>query len=947
MSPFNSKTRAAIWGLGGCGKTAVALEFVYRVHIREPDRAIFWIRASDRDHYRKAFRDIAVLYDIPGARDLEQDIMDAVRTKLMDKATSDWLIVVDNADDPEVLHSGNDSSERRLKDYLPSRACCKVLFTTRDKPAAVQLVGVYDTILEVEPFGLLEAQRLLKIVVPSATPASNHCKELLIELTCLPLAIVQAAAFMRENDVDIGTYLGLFREQDAGDEATDILGQEFEDGSRYPSIENALTKTWHISFKQLERRNYLSFQCLKYLACLECSDIPETLITAHMQTSHLDRIKIVGTLIGHQFLVRQRQGELFDMHPLIHLATRRWLCSNRLWVDCVQGAVTALSTKIPYGGYEQYNEYSKVLSHGICLLSHVDNLHIKESETTTDLLSRIAACQRDLGDHSGAEESHRAVLRWRRLHLESFHKKTLQAMQDVGQDLMMKGRYSDAESLHRKTFRLRFQYFGPADVETLSSMRNIAEALSFQDQWEEYEILVFELLKLSKAWLGATHTITLSSLKALSICYCRHGWFKLAEKLAREVVDGRKTAKGLGETHPSTLKSISHLAVVLGHNNKWEEAESLEMHTSTLLERTLGPKHPDTLTSKCYLARIWIHQRRLSAARDMFQEIFETRLGLLGPDHPDTLKSAIYISRFCEHENPLRATRHMPVEPTDPQHLIWSGPESEGDLLRSPPELDAHFWGLVIASEDEASAEPSAGSSDEEAAVKAWSLPWAQVDRTRFMWSCKSEDDPAMSSITSVLSNLRLVDLDESWDWLTTNIPALTRPADSIRMSSHHMEKMVSKINQPNSDPDVSSRASFTPSRRSIHFPTSIYRALQSLSYGLRRTATFKRSSSSRQPIALESVSLWQPSTTQTYPSSSRDACESVSIRSMLPPWVLFHHAKKCSYVANRGIQQSISPCFPLMADTAALLLLTWPKGSCSDQIQMATKPRPYKMLLF
>ncbi|THY22480.1 purine and uridine phosphorylase [Aureobasidium pullulans] len=730
MSPLNKRTRAAIWGLGGCGKSAVALEFLYRVHTREPGRTIFWIRASGRHHYKTGFRNIAILYGIPGALDPKQDIMRAVKTKLMDQATPKWLIVVDNADDPEVLLSEDDLDGQRLKDYLPSRADCQVLFTTRDKHAATRLVGVSDPVLVVESFGVSEAQQLLTAIAPNARSTNDACiKELLTELTCLPLAIVQAAAFMRENDVDVGTYLNLFRKQNPEDESTDVLGQEFEDGSRYPKIGNALTIIWRISFYYLGRRNHLALDCLKVLACFACTDIPETLITAHTEISHLEHVKIIGLLVGYQFLVRQRQGSLFDTHRLVHLATKRWLSSTRQWPCYFPISVAGISKTIPYGGYHKHNEYSRYLPHGICLLSHIDNVKLNtENEATTDLLSRIAACQRDLGDHNSAEQSHRAVLRWREMHLKEFDKKTLQAMQDVGQDLMLKGLYSDAESMHRKTFGLRFRYFGLADVETLTSMRNIAESLGFQCKWEEYEILSTELAKLSRAWLGLTHTVTLSSLKALSTIYCYRGWYTLAEKLARDVVDGRTKAERLGETHPSTLMGISHLAWVLGYSNKWAEAEPLES------------------------PRIWVRLDRLSEARDMFQEIYSARLNLLGPEHPDTLKSTY-------------------VDP--PKNIIWTGIECEGEMLCPPLELDTRILETTDTDEPENSSNTTAMSEDEEAAAKQWSGPWTQIERKGFRWNSTVDPYSTIELTTSLLPNLMRVDRRETWTWLRNNTPGL------------------------------------------------------------------------------------------------------------------------------------------------------------------------------
>lgn len=829
MSPFNSKTRAAIWGLGGCGKTALALEFVYRVHTREPDRAIFWIRASDRDHYKKAFRDIAILYDLPGARDLNQDILDAVRTKLADKDTPRWSIVLDNVDDPEVLLSEGGLNEQRLKDYIPSRAGCKVLFTTRDRQAALRLVETFGPALEVECFGHLEAQQLLATIIPNSQSTSDGCVEdFLTELTYLPLAIVQAAAFMRENDIDIGEYLSLLREQHAEDESTDILGQEFEDGSRYPQIGNALTKTWHISFKQLERRNHVAFECLKYLACLACSDIPETLIMPHIKVSRLERVKTIGTLVGYQFLVRQRQGHLFDTHRLVHLATKRWLWSNSAWETCVRSAIGTLSQRIPYGGFQQYSEYSRWLPHGICLLEHIDDVSIQENEASIDLMSRIAACKRDLGDYGAAQNLHRGVLRWRTSRKENHCRRMLRAMHDVAQDAMIMGDYHRAESMHREIFDMRFEYLGLADAETLSSMRNIAEALAFQRQWVECERLSSELTKLSRGWLGMTHAVTLSSLKALSICYCRRGWFKFAEKLAREVVDGRKGATALGEMHPSTLKSISHLALVLVYNQKWEEAMGLESHVSKALELVLGPKHPDTLTSKSNLARIWIHTGRIREARDAFQEILDTRLNVLGPEHPDTLKSINYVSRFCRNQHLPETTRRLSTEPLDSKNLIWTSHESEGGLMCSLPESSIQFPEALFAKEIDPFDEPSVKVDDEDTAIRGWLSPWDRVERASSVYNSGSEGDQIPRNFTLVLPDLELIDPKESWTWLKQNAPfSRSNPIFCADPNT----RFAASRRMPNVG---SSGRSNLPSRHQNHFsdsgsgsnhgPTSIYR---------------------------------------------------------------------------------------------------------------------------
>lgn len=331
--------------------------------------------------------------------------------------------------------------------------------------------------------------------------------------------------------------------------------------------------------------------------------------------------------------------------------------------------------------------------------------------------------------------------------------------------------------MHREAFRLRFCHLGPAATGTLSSMRNIAEALGFQEKWVDYDMLSVELAKLSRAWLGLTHMATLSSYKALSICYCRRGWLKLAEKLARDVVDGRKRAQGLGETHPSTLKSISHLALILGHNGKWKEAEQQELHVSTLLGRILGPKHPDTLTSQCNLASIRTHLD-METAQKMFQEIYNARRDLLGPDHPDTKKSKNYISRPYRDQGLPEITRFGCSGPPDPKRLVWTGGWREGNRLCSVSELETRPPESLLPIRN-VSTDTATTADDEETATMKWSQVGSRISRTDFMPSYRSEHSTTYWSLDSISKTLQDIDAEEKWVWLKTNAPG-HRPLSTI-----------------------------------------------------------------------------------------------------------------------------------------------------------------------
>jgi hypothetical protein len=80
--------------------------------------------------------------------------------------------------------------------------------------------------------------------------------ELLQQLTFLPLAIVQAAAYINENGITFSAYLSLLKDQEQ--DVIDLLSEDFEDDGRYrdtqnTDVKNPVATTWLISFEQIRR----------------------------------------------------------------------------------------------------------------------------------------------------------------------------------------------------------------------------------------------------------------------------------------------------------------------------------------------------------------------------------------------------------------------------------------------------------------------------------------------------------------------------------------------------------------------------------------------------------------------------------------------------------------------------------------------------------------------
>jgi hypothetical protein len=134
----SSRSAVVLHGLGGIGKTQLALEYIRKY--REKHTAVFWLNANDADSLRLSFRNvgqqilkchpsIAVLRNIDLEGDLDQ-VVSAVKAWLDLRDNTSWLMIYDNYDNPRTS-SYSDSSTVDVRQYLPASDQGSVIITTR------------------------------------------------------------------------------------------------------------------------------------------------------------------------------------------------------------------------------------------------------------------------------------------------------------------------------------------------------------------------------------------------------------------------------------------------------------------------------------------------------------------------------------------------------------------------------------------------------------------------------------------------------------------------------------------------------------------------------------------------------------------------------------------------------------------------------------------------
>lgn len=312
-------TKVAIYGLGGIGKTQIALELAYRLREKVPECSIFWIPCISHESVEQAYLSIAsalgVLITEP------EKAKEKVKAHLSQESSRTWLLIFDNADDLEMWMEGT-STVPPLKNVLPRSGNGHILFTSRNRKVAVKMaapdvLSVPD-IDQSTAMGILQESVIQKQILHDKSAAVS----LLELLEFLPLAISQAAAYMNENDISLTDYVSLLKEQEIS--AAELLSEEFENDGRYPEIQqNPVITTWLVSFQQIAKSNALAVEYMSFIACINPRDIPQSILPS--APSAKKKMEALGILSAYSFISKHANNSSFSVHRLVHLATRNWM----------------------------------------------------------------------------------------------------------------------------------------------------------------------------------------------------------------------------------------------------------------------------------------------------------------------------------------------------------------------------------------------------------------------------------------------------------------------------------------------------------------------------------------------------------------------------------------------------------------------------------------------
>ena len=656
----------ALCGLGGAGKTSVAVEYAHR-HLAEV--GVCWqLPAEDPAVLAAGFGELAAQL---GAAD-SGDPVAGVHGMLAGGAAP-WLLVFDNAPDRASVAA-----------FVPSAGPGRVLVTSRNQiwpPGQVLEVPVLDRQVAAE---FLTAR--------TGDGDRRAAVELAAELGGLPLALEQAGAYMQASGRTIAEYLGLFRARRA-----ELLGKGDPAG-----YDKRVSTTWAVAFAALGEAGPAA-GLLRLMACCAAEDIPLGLllrpgmaaedldpvvgpVLVPLLTDDLARDEAVAGLRRFS-LISARRGGLVSVHRLVQAITLAQLPPREVaaWRRAAAAVIEAslpgdpqdpgcwpvFAALLPHAqaaldpasyGMDQLARYLGASgSYGAALTVQRQVLHATEetrgAEHPDTLTARdhLATWTGEAGDEAGARDQLAALVPVRERVSGAEHPATLTARGNLAR---WTGEAGDAVAARDQLAALvpvRERVSGAEHSETLTARGNLAYWTGEAGDPAGARDQLAALLPVRERILGAEHPETLTDRANLARWTGEAGDPAGARNQLAALVSVRERV--LGARHPRTLTARRNLARWTGEARNAVAARDQYAALLPVVDRVLGPEHPDTLAVCAGLAR-WTGQAGDAvAARDQYAALLPVVERISGPEHPDTLAVRASLAHWTGQAGDTAAAR--------------------------------------------------------------------------------------------------------------------------------------------------------------------------------------------------------------------------------------------------------------------------------------------------
>jgi tetratricopeptide (TPR) repeat protein len=650
------EARQAVYGLGGVGKTRVAIEYAWR-YARDYT-ALLFIFAPTAAEVRANLANLAgVLGVIAEGTSVEQQLATVLHWLA---AHPGWLLILDSVD--------TEPAAQAVEELLVQLRAGHILITSRiaNWSHAVQP-------LELDVLAAEAAVAFLMERAPQRREQSNDALQAAAiagELDGLALALEQAGAYIDKLRLSFAEYLKRWEAKRA-----ELL--RWHNRRLMQQYPKSVAVTWLTTFAQLTETEQ---RLLEVLAWLAPEPIPLLLFEAEplVQAIPEPRDALAG-LMGYSLSRFDAPGNAVLVHRLVQEITRNRPFSRRRpeprsWVRRLVERLTP--RRRPEADHTVALEVALV---AVCAVAPSDAEDIHSWEVWTALAAHAEAVSRL------AEDTGLAELAGRLMSLVGLYRKT-------------RGQFHAAEELARRVLAIAERSYGPDHPNVGIALSNLAELLQETNRLVEAGPLYDRALAIAQRSPESNQAIVAEALNNLA------GFLRTTNRLADAETHYRR-ALAIGEQlygpdHPHIARDLKNLAELLRITHRLDEAEPLYRRALAIDEQTYGTDHPVIANRINNLALLLRSANRLAEAEPHYRRALEINERSYGPDHPVIATALNNLAVLLKD-----TSRPAEAEPLFRRSLVIR----EQSLGRDHPHVATvlnNLAGLLRATDRPAEAEP-------------------------------------------------------------------------------------------------------------------------------------------------------------------------------------------------------------------------------------------------
>jgi tetratricopeptide (TPR) repeat protein len=608
----------AIIGLGGVGKTQLALEYSYR-YIDEYD-VVWWIRSEEPATLTADYAGLAIGLNILSAESAEQlTVIDVVRRWL--ENNSNWLLVFDNAQDTNEIGM-----------YLPRKSIGHVIITSRNPN--------WSSIAESLPVLVFDRGESIDFIC-KRTKQNNKAAaaSLAEELGHLPLALEQAGAYIEETGISLSDYLILLLE---------FRGKILEIGKPTDYFKTVAT-TWHISLIEVKKNSIIGLDLLNLFAFLAPDDIPKSLLVKgvlHLPESLayaiMDKIEFYDALAAlRRYSLIDSAIDGLSIHRLVQAVTRDKLAEGEQW-RWAEIAVMLVNDAFHFDPYniQTWAECSRLLPHVMAVAGFTERFGVAP-EATGLLLNRAGRYLEERADFIEAKNVLERALSISEKAYGQKHQVVASILNNLGLVLHDMDDLQAAKEHLERALEIYETVLDPFNPDVALVLVNLGMVLRKIGSPQAARAYHERALEIDEKAFGPVHSYVARDLKSLGYDLDFLGDSTGAKKLYERGLD--IIEKIHGSEHHEFASFLNNLGSILIDLGDLEGAKKNFERALVIDEKIYGPIHPKVAKRAKNLSYVLERLGDLQGAKDNLERALKIERIIFGPEHNNVVET---LSRY-------------------------------------------------------------------------------------------------------------------------------------------------------------------------------------------------------------------------------------------------------------------------------------------------------------